>query len=132
MIAADTNLLVRHLTHDDPGQAAAVNRLLDQAERARETVLVSHLVLCEALWALRAIYGFDKPKLVLAVRFLLGDVRFTLEQRPLVEAALQQFDNGQAQFTDYLIGLVDQELGARTTYTFDKAAAKSSHFTLLK
>ena len=132
MLAADTNLLVRHLTHDDATQAAAVTRLLDRAYRDEETVLVSHLVLCEALWALRAIYGFDKPKLVLAVQFLLGDVRFTLQARPLVEAALQQFATGPAQFTDYLIGLVDRELGASTTYTFDKAAAKSPDFTLLK
>lgn len=132
MIAADTNLLVRHLTHDDPIQAAAVNRLLDQAERTQEPVFLSHLVVCEAVWALRMVYGFDKAKVLLALQFLLGDDRFVFQQRSVVEAALKQFQTGPAQFTDYMIGHVGKQEGAATTYTFDKAAAKSPNFTLLK
>ena len=132
MIAADTNLLVRHLTHDEPGQVKAVNRLFDQAENGQEAVLLSHIVLCEASWVLRTVYGFDKSKLVLALQFLMSDTKFLIQQRALVEEALKQFQAGTAQFTDCMIGLAAKEQGASTTYTFDKAAAKSPNFTLLK
>lgn len=45
MIAFDTNLLVRHLTQDDPAQAAKVARLLADAADRAELVLLTDIVL---------------------------------------------------------------------------------------
>jgi predicted nucleic-acid-binding protein len=49
-----------------------------------------------------------------------------------VDAALEAWRTGRADFADRMIGALAHERGASTTITFDNAAAKSgSSFTLL-
>ena len=50
-ITADTNVLVRALVQDDPGQARAASALLEQAE----LVAVPLPVLCELVWVLHRV-----------------------------------------------------------------------------
>jgi len=132
MIAADSNLVVRHLTHDDARQAQLVERLFDDAERRQEPVLLSQIVLCEVCWVLKAVYGFDKPQITVALQALLDDAGFQIQGRPLVEEALTLYRRHAGQFSDHLIGVVAHREGASTTYTFDKGVGKLPHFTLLK
>ncbi len=132
MIAADSNLVVRHLTQDDPNQADKVRVLFDDAELRREPVLLSQIVLCEVCWVLKAVYGFEKPQIAVALRALLDDAGFLVQGRPLVEEALTLYRKHAGQFSDHLIGIVASHEGASTTYTFDKGVGKLPNFTLLK
>lgn len=54
-ITADTNVLVRALVQDDPEQARVASDLLLQAD----AIAVPLAVLCELVWVLRRVYGFD-------------------------------------------------------------------------
>jgi predicted nucleic-acid-binding protein len=132
MIAADSNLLIRHLTEDDALQTEKVRRLFDGAESRREPVLLNHIVLCELSWVLKSVYGFDKPQIVLALQALLDDAGFLVQARHLVEEAFAAYRKHAGQFSDHLIGAVNRNEGGMTTYTFDKAVAKLPNFTLLK
>ena len=132
MIATDTNLLIRHLTHDDAEQAEKAQKLFDTAELRQESVFVGHIVLCEVTWVLRAVYGFDKPKISLALQALLDDGGFYIQDRPLVEEALMLCKRHTGQFSDHLLGVVAKHHGATTTYTFDKGVGKLPRFTLVK
>lgn len=131
MIAADTNLIVRHLTHDDAGQAEKVRALFDDAELRQEPVFLGHIVLCEVCWVLGSTYRFDKAGIAAGLQSLLDDAGFLIQERPVVEEALRQFRKHSGQFPDHLLGLVARQQGSSTTYTFDRNVAKHPHFTLL-
>ena len=132
MIAADANLVVRHLTHDDAKQAAKVRELFEAAELRQEPVFLSHIVLCEVCWVLQAVYGFEKTQITMALEALMDDGCFHFQARPSVHEALALYKRHSGQFSDHLLGTVARFEGASTTYTFDKAVGKSPNFTLLK
>lgn len=131
MIAADTNLLIRHLTHDNAEQAEKVHVLFDDAGLRQEPIFVGHIVLSEVTWVLRAVYGFAKPQISLALQALLDDGAFHFQDRPLIEEALSLYKRHASQFSDHLLGAVAKHQGASTTYTIDKTVGKFPHFTLL-
>ena len=54
MIAADTNVIVRLLTDDEPRQTAQARRLFET-----ETIFLPKTVLLEAEWVLRRLYRLD-------------------------------------------------------------------------
>src|SRR5262245_42810859 len=132
MIAADSNLIIRHLTHDDATQAEQVRALFETAELKQEPIFLSQLVLCEVCWVLKAVYGFAKPQIATGLQALLDDTVFLIQGRPLVTEALSLFRRHSGQFPDHLIGVIARHEGADTTYTFDKGVGKFPNFTLLK
>jgi len=132
MIAADSNLVVRHLTHDDARQSAIVERLFRAAEARGEPVFVGQIVLCEVCWTLSSTYGFGKDAVVAALQGLLGDGTFLVQGRALVEQALAQYQKGGAGFSDYLLGQVALEEGAAVTLTFDRRLSRAPGFELAK
>ncbi len=48
MIAVDTNVLLRYLSHEDEVQAARADAIFD----ATETILITDVVLVETVWTL--------------------------------------------------------------------------------
>ena len=89
MIAADTNLLIHHLTQDEATQAGKVAELFEEAELREEPIFIAQIVLCEVCWVLKAVFGFKKPQICLALQGLLDDGTFYIEERPLAEKALE-------------------------------------------
>ena len=53
--AVDTNLLVRAVVSDDPNQARAAAQVLTEAK----LIAVAIFCLCEFVWLLRRVYGFE-------------------------------------------------------------------------
>jgi predicted nucleic-acid-binding protein len=131
MIAFDTNLLVRHLTQDDPAQAAKVARLLADAADRAELVLLTEIVLCETAWVLTRFYGVKRADLLKAFERVLADVQFAFQHRSEVDAALHASRAGKGHFADYLTEALAMSAGCRTTYTFEKGLATSAGFTRL-
>ena len=132
MIAADTNLIVRHLTHDDTVQTAIVERLFREAEARGEPILIGQIVLAELSWALASVYRFPKAAVANAIRSLLDDAAFIVEGRAMVEEALAHFRRGRAGFADYLIGVAAREAGASSTLAFDGKLVRAAGFTLAR
>jgi predicted nucleic-acid-binding protein len=132
MIGADTNLIIRHLTQDDPVQSARVGELFRVAESRREPVFLGHIVLCEIAWVLKAVYEFEKTQIALALQALLDDGIFHIQDRSLVEEALVRYKRHAGHFSDHLLGIIAKENGSSVTYTFDKGVGKLSDFSLLK
>jgi predicted nucleic-acid-binding protein len=132
MIAADSNLVVRHLTHDDVRQSAIVERIFRAAEARGEPVLLGQIVLCEVCWTLSSAYRFGKDAIVGALQGLLGDGTFLVQGREIVEQALAQYRKGDAGFPDYLIGQIAKQEGAAVTLTFDRRLSRVSGFELAK
>jgi predicted nucleic-acid-binding protein len=133
MIAVDTNVLLRLFIIDAPAQAAAVQNLIDDVRRVGDSVFLSPLVLAELCWAMGKIYRKPKSDMLDSLQVLLDNNLFAIADREAVEVAVEAWTTGKADFADYLIAAMAREAGARTTFTFDREAAKMRPaFTLLE
>lgn len=57
---------------------------------------------------------------------------FELENRSVVYQALQRFQQGSADFSDYLIGVIAQDCGCSSTATFDRKLRSEKGFDLFE
>lgn len=124
MIGLDTNILLRATLNDDPVQSPAAQRLLKALDE-EEPGLVNLPVLLEFFWVLRSRYKLPRARLAWTLRSLLGVEHIEFEALHVAGKALATFESGAADFSDAVIALRNRELGAATTVTFDKDAAKS-------
>jgi predicted nucleic-acid-binding protein len=115
MNAADTNIVVRILTRDDARQAAAADRFIEGGS------WVSTLVLAEALWVLRKVYGQGAYEIAAAAKMLLNHRDLTLQDSDIIEGALDLFRARPAlKFSDCLILELARKTGHLPFGTFDR------------
>lgn len=111
MIALDTNVVVRFLVNDDPGQNRRARRLIEAGD-----VRISPTVLLEAEWVLRALYGQDTGGIHESFRRLLGLPGVLADEAQRVARALEWYGAG-LDFADALhLALAS---GASAFVTFD-------------
>lgn len=115
-IAVDTNVLVRGVVADDLQQAQAATQALRQAS----LIAVSLPCLCEFVWVLRSVYGFDAAAIASAIHALMATEKVATD-RPAVEAGLAVLQAG-GDFADGIMAQQGQSLGAKTFISFDKKA----------
>ncbi|WP_369326279.1 type II toxin-antitoxin system VapC family toxin [Alcaligenes nematophilus] len=115
-ITADTNVLVRAVVRDDPKQARAAEKVLTAAS----LIAVSLPCLCEFVWVLRRVYGFELAAIAEAIRALL-DAGNVVMNRPAVEAGLAMLSAG-GDFADGIMVYEGTWLGGETFVSFDKKA----------
>lgn len=129
MIGLDTNLLVRVLTEDDPQQAAQVRSLFRSAEERRRPLFLNVVVLSELAWTLRGRpYKRTRDQIADALQTLLEIHVFRIQHREDVQAAVDEYRRGTADFPDYLIGRLNGSAGCRETATYDRKLSESSDF----
>ena len=131
MIALDTNVLLRLLLNDDPRQSRQAQAIIDRSVDLGQAVLLPDVVLCEVEWVLSSAYDFPRRRIAQTLRRLLHGTEFTFANRAAVNAALDSYAGGKAEFSDYLIGAMATVAGATTTFTFDHALRSDDDFTLL-
>ena len=131
MIGADTNVVIRMFVSDNPAQADAARALIEAEERAEDPILLTPLVVAEIEWSLRSNFDHTKPEILAVFDQIAANAGFILDDREAIEAAIAAWRTGRADFADYLIAALARERGARTTMTFDRAAAQTAAFTLL-
>ena len=84
MLAIDTNLIVRYLTGDHPGQAARARALVDGYD-----VFVPTSVLLETEWVLRSVYGFASEQIARALTDFAGLPRVSVQNAGQTATALE-------------------------------------------
>ncbi len=116
MIGIGTNILVRYLTQDDEVQWQQAATLIQK----QQPCFVSNIVLCELVWVLTGnCYGYSKAEIASVLEAMLHSTAFVFENRSTADRALQQYKQGRADFSDYLIGAVSQQVGCSDTWSFD-------------
>ncbi len=116
MIGVDTNILVRYLTRDDEQQWQQAVTVI----QSNQPCFITNIVLCEVVWVLGGTaYGFPKDKIINVLEAMLHSAAFKFENRSTVDQALQQYKQGKADFSDYLIGAVSRQAGCTETWSFD-------------
>jgi predicted nucleic-acid-binding protein len=115
-VAVDTNVLVRAVVRDDPVQANVAATVLTDAE----LIAVATPCLCEFVWVLLRVYGFQQADAAGAIRALLAAANVEVN-RPAVEAGLLVLDAG-GDFADGVIAYEGNWLGGETFVSFEKKA----------
>ena len=131
MISLDTNVLVRYITQDEPRQAAAATRLIERECTGDSPGFINLIVVCELVWALLQGYRYKKPMAASVIRMILASSELLVERSELVWAALREYEQGAADFPDYLISAINLSEGVEVTYTFDMRAGRARGFKLL-
>ena len=131
MIGLDTNVLVRYLVRDDPAQSRRARVYLESTCTNASPGFVSHVVLSELCWVLRAAYRYGRAAVAAVIDALLRTPQLRLEDEALVAAALALYRGSDADFADCLIGLAHKNAGCETTVTFDARAAILAEFSAL-
>lgn len=119
MRAIDTNVLVRLIARDHPGQTAAAENFVAQG------AWTPLLVLTEAMWVLGAVYDLSPKGQAEALQMLLDHRDLVLEEREIVAAALDLFRARPALgFSDCLAIESARKAGHLPLGTFDRNLAK--------
>ena len=115
-VAVDTTVLVRAVLRDDPKQARAAAKVLTDAA----LIAVALPCLCELVWVLLRVYGFQPTDVATAIRALLAAGNVAVN-RPAAEAGLAVLEAG-GDFADGVIAYESHWLGGETFVSFDKKA----------
>ena len=127
MIAIDSSILVRYFVQDDPGQAAAATRLLEDQLSSTMPGLVTTVALHETAWVLQRIYKLPPDEVRPIFLQMLDAPNLVVEHVEQVAEALE----ARAGFSDALIHFVGQASGCTKTVTFDKRFARLKGVELL-
>lgn len=124
LCSIDTNVLVRYIARDDEIQSGIATRLI---ESDGFKALVTLPVLVETIWVLMRLYDIGKDQVVHLVEVLLYSGKFSVQNMPEVDNALQQYQQCTADFSDCLIIALSKEIGGSdmAIYSFDKGAIKA-------
>ena len=119
MRAVDTNLLVRLIVRDDPGQ-------VEQAEAfVAPGAWVSQLVLAETVWVLESVYGLSRSQIATVVGMLAEHDLLTLQGEDAVRGARAAFERDRSVgFSDCLIVETARKAGHLPVGTFDRAMSR--------
>lgn len=115
-ITADSNILIRALVRDHAVQARAAIRVLREAE----LIAVPLACLCEVVWVLRRIYGFQREDVVLALQTIL-EARNVSANRAAADRGIATLQHG-GDFADGVIAWDGEWLGSEAFVSFDKKA----------
>lgn len=123
MIGIDTNVIVRYIVQDDPEQAKAATKLIEQSCSSDNPGYINHIVLCEIVWVLRRNYKLDKQSICQVIEQIMRTDRLMIEDIQLVWKALETFKETKADFADWLSSQRNLRAGCRYTATLDDAAS---------
>jgi len=120
----DTNVLVRYLVEDDPIQAEAARRYIEEQCSVDRPALVHPVTLCELVWVLRAAYNVPRQRIAEAIDALLDTPTLYIMEAELVRGALQLFRSSSVDFADAYQHVAYQKAGAAGLVTFDRRAGR--------
>ena len=132
MMALDTNIIVRFLVRDDEKQAQLVYRRFKQAERRRELLFVPLLVMLETIWVLESLYNLTRGEILGSIEDLMLMPIFQFQNYEALQKFLGSARQERTDLSDLLIAHSCRARGCRQVLTFDKKAARSQLFQLLK
>ena len=113
----DTNVLVRHLTGDQPEQAARATRLLAQTEQ----LLLADLIVAEIVCVLESFYEVPRTRVAELVRAIIAFPAIGVADEPLLLRALEVYEVHHLDFADACLVAIAETSGVDAVVSFDKA-----------
>ena len=113
----DTNMLIRHLTGDPPGQAAQATRLLSQAGQ----LLLPDLIVAEVVYVLEAFYEVPRTRVAELVRAIIAFPAIEVADEPALLRAVEVYEVHRLDFADAYLVAEAEISGVNAVASFDKA-----------
>lgn len=113
----DTNVLVRHLTGDPPGQAAKARRYLEHADE----LLLPDLILAEVAYVLESYYEAPRGQVAETLRGVLAYPAIRVVDAELLARAVEVYDAHRLDFADAYLVASAERTGVAEIASFDRA-----------
>ena len=112
----DTNVLVRYLTGDPPGQAELATRYLEETTDLR----VLDLIVAEVVYVLESFYKTPRQQLAESLRELLALPSLQVDDRGLLQRTVDLYEGRRLDFADaYLVACAERS-GVGVVASFDR------------
>jgi predicted nucleic acid-binding protein len=113
----DTNILIRHLTGDPPGQAARATRFLTTADE----LLLADLVVAEVVYVLESFYEVPRARVAELVRAIVAFPTVVVLDPAMLLRALEVYETARLDFAEaYLVAQAERS-GVGVVASFDRA-----------
>ncbi len=121
MIGLDTNVVVRHITNDDPVQSRIANQVFDGLTD-KDPGYLSFPTVLEVYWVLRQAYRYPRNNVHELFDALLATADLVIENADSIRRGLTTAVAIGRELPDVLIAQSGQQAGCDVTLTFDQAA----------
>ncbi len=128
MIGLDTNVLIRYLAQDDPGQSRRATEIIERRLSPLNPGFLSVVALAEMAWVLDRAYGLPDRDIAAAMERVLQTDVLVVDNEQEVFAAMIALKEGRGSFADALIGALGAKAGCSATLTFDQRALRLPGF----
>ena len=118
----DSNVLVRHLTGDPPGQAARATAAL----RSGETLVLVDLIVAEVVLVLESVYEVEPSRVAELVRSMLTFPTITVADPPLLFRALELYEQHRIHFADSYLAACAEYSGVGRVMSFDRELGRAA------
>jgi len=122
VIGLDTNVIVRHLTDDDPNQSPQAHAVFREIA-PEDPAYTSLVALVETHWVLRQAYRYSRDQVAGVLRALVTAADISVESGDAVVDALDESDSSGRDLPDILIARSGIRAGCSKTVTFDRQAS---------
>jgi predicted nucleic-acid-binding protein len=113
----DTNILIRHLTGDPPGQAARATRFLAEANE----LLLADLIVAEVVYVLESFYEVECARVAELVRAIIAFDAVHVVDEELLLRAVEVYEIERLDFAEaYLVASAERS-GVETVASFDRS-----------
>lgn len=101
----DTNILIRHLTGDPPGQAARATRFLAEAD----DLLLADLIVAEVVYVLESFYEVERARVAEMVRAIVAFDAVRVVDEELILRAVEVYEVERLDFAEaYLVASAER------------------------
>lgn len=131
----DTNVLLRHITDDNPVQSPLAAEVLDQIADGQIEGILSITVIFETVFTLQGLYKFEREMIAPAIRVIVGAPGLHLidASEELVSRTLDLYTSiRKLSFADCYHAVLSQSFCNGEIYTFDKEFDRIPELTRLE
>ena len=112
----DTNVLIRHLTGDPPGQARRATTFL----AAGHTLILTDLVLAEVVYVLESFYERPRDEAAMLAKSLLALPSVVVVDDLLLHRAIELYELERLGFAEAYLAATAETYGIRRVASFDR------------
>ncbi len=131
MIGLDTNALLRLYFVDHAEQSKIIAGAVSKVIESGRKLYINNIVLVESVWVLESSLRKSRSEIAGFLERIIFSHEFVIQSADCAKDALAAYRDLGVDFSDALIGLVNQSYGCSATYTFDRKAARLAQFQCL-
>lgn len=116
----DTNILLRHLTADNPEQSPRATALLAAIEAGELKVHITDVVIFETVYTLERLYHQEKRAIREALALILALPGILLPKKRRLLSVLELYATKNLPFADAYFAIIMRDLKTNTIMSFDR------------